>query len=261
MKNVLKSACGIDVHSKMLMATIVYEEKVNKKKVTKEFPNFNSKFKDLINWLTQFNVEKIVLESTSVYWMQIYDHLSEAGFKVELVNAYHVKKVPGRKTDVSDSEWLAELCLHGLLRASFVPSSNIRSLRLLTRYRIKVSRQLASEKNRLGKVLDSCGMRLSAVMSRIDCVSGIKMVKALAEGNLSENQIVSLAQGSLKKKEKNLKMALSGELTDRHRFLLSKILNHMEFLNGQLDDLDKKIFSSLGPYKKKMEITSNNSRN
>ena len=260
MITVLESACGIDVHSKMLMATIVYKQNGVQKKITKEFPNFNLHFETLETWLKKHEVGKVVLESTSIYWMQIYDYLSSRGLKVELVNAFHVKKVPGRKTDVSDSEWLAELCLHGLLKASFVPSANIRSLRLLTRYRVKLSRVLAAEKNRMGKVLDSCGMRLSAVMSRIDCVSGMKMVKALAEGKLSEEEIISLASGSLKKKDKEFKMALSGNLTERHRFLLREIQCHMEFLLGQLEKLDKKIFSSMGPYKKKMGTFTDNSR-
>ena len=157
------------------------------------------------SWMKKFGVEKIVIESTGIYWNDFCDYFTNKGYQVDVVNAFHIKNVPGKKTDVSDSQWPAELCLYGLFKGSFVPSREIRSLRLLTRYRTKTTRQITSEKNRLSKVLEFAGIRLTYAMRKVDCVSGMAIVRAIAYGETSKKKLMSLARGSLRQKTVSLR--------------------------------------------------------
>ena len=185
MDNIYQTVCGIDVHQHMLMCTVVNVKSGQTRFFTKEFKNFPKNFSNLRTWMKRYKVEKVVLESTGVYWNCLYSDLTESGYKVDVVNAFHVKKVPGKKTDVSDSQWLAELCVYGLLSPSFIPPRQIRSLRLLTRYRTKTVRQISSEKNRMYKILEYSGIRLTYAMSQADCVSGMAIIRAIANGEKS----------------------------------------------------------------------------
>ena len=182
MDAIYKTVCGIDVHQHMLMCSIVKVKNGKIHFITKEFGNFHKDFSTLKTWLNRNRVERVVVESTGVYWSSLYDYLTDVGHRVDVVNAYHVKNVPGRKTDVSDSQWLAELCACGLLSPSFIPPRQIRSLRLLTRYRTKTSRQISSERNRMYKILEYSGIRLTYAMSKADCVTGMAIIRAIANG-------------------------------------------------------------------------------
>ena len=225
-----------------------------KKMYTREVKNFSRGFSELNSWMKRFKVEKVVLESTGIYWNNLYDYLFEKGYSVDVVNAHHVKKVPGRKTDVSDAQWLAELGMHGLLSGSFVPSREIRSLRLLARYRTKTVRQIASEKNRMLKVLEFSGIRLTYAMSKADCVSGMAMIKAIAKGEKSVKKLISLARGSLCQKTEEFSYALSGKMTEDDRFVLKRILKRIEYLEQEAESLKKELFLRIGQYEKQWRL-------
>ena len=255
MEKINQTVCGIDVHQHMLMCTIVTEDKSHKVKyLTKEFKNFQKGFSSLHSWLRSFNVQRIIFESTGIYWNHLHSYLTNKGYTVDVVNAYHVKKVPGRKTDVSDSQWLGELCVYGLLNPSFVPSEKIRSLRLLTRYRTKTVQQISSEKNRMFKILEFSGIRLTYAMKKGDCVTGMAMIRAIADGETSRSRLMSLARGSLKRKTEEFSYALSGKITEDNRFVLQKILSRTDFLEKERESLEQEIFFRMEPYKRQWQL-------
>jgi transposase len=194
------------------------------------------------------------MESTGIFWKAVYAALEDAGIEGRVVNARHVKQVPGRKTDVCDSEWLAELGRCGLLRHSFIPPGDLRELRLLTRYRRKLTGVLASEKNRLHKILDDAGIRLGCVVTDIDGVSARAMVEALIDGGLTPEQMAEKALGRLQKKKDDLQLALEGEISDRHRLVLQKILGHVKWLQRQIAIIDGQIVAAMKPYEEEWKL-------
>jgi transposase len=194
------------------------------------------------------------MESTGVYWKAVYEEIEDVGVKVIVVNAQHIKRVPGRKTDVADSEWLAELARCGLLRASFIPPKDLRQLRLLTRYRMKMSGYLSSEQNRLHKVLDDGGIKLGSVVSNIDGVSAQRMIQSLIEGNKPPQEIAQLAVGQLRSKEQALALSLNGRLSDRHRDLLKRISRHIQWLNAEIADIDTQVVAAMQPYQQEWQL-------
>jgi transposase len=213
LRTLIKSCAGLDVHKAQVVCTLIkeeFEEQIRKE--TSEYSTFRHDLSHLAQWLKKEEVELAVMESTGIYWKPIYEALEEIGIETYVVNARHVKNVPGRKTDVQDSEWLAELARCGLLKASFVPPRDFRELRLLTRRRKKLSGYLSGEKNRLHKVLDDCGVRLGCVVSDIDGVSARKMIEALIEGDKTPDQMARLARGQLRQKESEIKLALDGRI-------------------------------------------------
>jgi transposase len=240
---------GLDVHRSLVVATILKsapDEGLEKK--VREFPAFRRSLQEMARWLKREDVELAVMESTGIYWKAVFDALEDEEIEAMVVNARHVKNVPGRKTDVMDSEWLAELARCGLLRSSFIPPRDIRELRLLTRYRMKLSGILSGEKNRLHKVLDDCGIRLGAVVSDIDGVSAREMVRALLDGSSSPKEIARLARGKLRNKLDKLELSLDGRISDRHRMLLEAITNHIEGLQQQIQEMDRQVFAAMEPY-------------
>lgn len=246
---------GLDVHRKMVVCTIIREMPDGVfSKQTREYPSFRRDLEGLAHWLHEQGVDLAVMESTGIYWKAVYGALEEAGVESFVVNARHVKNVPGRKTDVQDSEWLAELARCGLLRPSFVPSSDFRQLRMLSRYRRKLTGYLSGQKNRLHKVLDDCGIRLGCVVSDIDGVSGRAMVEALIEGKESPEQIAQLARGQLRKKDEALRLALDGQISDRHRLVLRKILDHIRYLDQEIEAIDAQIVTAMEPYKEEWRL-------
>lgn len=245
---------GLDVHQATVVCTVLKEDAEGKiHKETHEYPTFRRDLERLAQWLKEVGVEFAVMESTGIYWKAVYEALEEAELKAFVVNARHVKNVPGRKTDVQDSEWLAELARCGLLRASFIPPRDLRQLRLLTRYRGKLSGYLAGEKNRLHKVLDDSGIRLGCVVSDIDGVSARRMIEALIEGRRTPEEIANLAIGRLGKKTPELRMALEGRLSDRHRFLLKHIQGHIKWLERQIKEIDRQVVAAMEPYREEWQ--------
>lgn len=255
LENLVKRCAGLDVHKEIIVCTLLIEVADGQlQKTVREYPSFQQELTKLAKWLKDSDVELAVMESTGVYWKSVYEALEAESLNTYVVNAYHIKKVPGRKTDVSDSEWLAELARCGLLRASFIPPRDLRELRLLTRYRRKLVGTLAGQKNRLHKVLDDSGIRLGCVVSDIDGVSAKKMIAALLEGVKSPAEIADLAQGTLRKKKDQLCPSLEGRLSDRHRFLLRHIQQHIEFLQQEIAQLDAQIVAAMAPYQKEWQL-------
>lgn len=253
-KGIVERVAGLDVHKDTVVGTVLLENPGGDPlKETKTFGTINKMLKELAIWLTQHRVELAVMESTGIYWKPVFEMLEAAGLRVFLVNARHVRNVPGRKTDVKDSEWLAELARCGLLRPSFVPPKDLRELRSVSHYREKVSGMLASEKNRLQKSLDECGIRLSSVVSDINGVSARKMIQALVNG-MPIASIPALAVGTLRGKQEELLAALEGTLSERHRFLLRQMESHIRFLGNELEQIDAKLIEGMTPYEKEWQL-------
>lgn len=249
MQPLLESCCGLDVHKSMVMACIAYGplDKPPKLEIRK-FSTLTSDLRELKNWLTAYKVTAVAMESTGIYWKPIFNIL-EDGFDVVLANAQHIKNVPGRKTDVKDCQWIAQLFRNGLISGSFIPPREIRELRDLTRTRKKLVGELASEKNRVQKVLEDANIKLSSVVSKVFGVSSLNMIGVLLEKEeLSTEEIAELAKGKLKKKVDLLAKALDGYVTDHHRFLLKQHLAHIDFLAEQIKDFDEEIRKRLEPY-------------
>lgn len=248
MENQIECGCGLDVHQATVVACLLKE--TSRRKAKKEMRTFGTTTREIINlqdWLVSAGCTHVAMESTGVYWKPIYAIL-EGSFEIVVANAQHIKKVPGRKTDVKDAEWIAELLCHGLLRKSFVPPPPIRELRDLTRYRRKLVESQASERNRLLKVLESANIKLSSVATDVFGQSGRMMIRALIDGSLTIEQIADLALGKLRSKLAELVLALEGKLEQHHRFLMAMQLSRLEAVERDLDSLDRLINQKLEPY-------------
>jgi transposase len=251
---IVKRCAGLDVHKMKVTVTVIIEEKdgrVNEQ--TKEYKTFRKQRRQMCRWLQKLEIALAVMESTGNYWRSIHDSLEAEGIRAWVVNARHLKQVPGRKTDVGDSKWLAMVGRMGLIRASFVPSKDFRELRLITRQRQKLMASFSAEKNRLHKVLDDAGIRLGGVVSDINGVSSRAMIAGLIEGN-PPLELVTYAKGRLKEKIPELLEALDEPLGERHRMLLSKIQGHLRYLEGQIQELDSYLFEQMSPYQEQWKI-------
>ena len=243
-----RRVAGVDVHRMLHVVTaLVEEEDGTIKQHSQEFGGYRRDCRALAALLVELRVELVVLESTGIYWKSLYAHLERAGLRVWVVNAHAVKQVPGRKTDLSDSQWLAVLARFGLVKGSFIPPQDMRELRLVSRYRRKLSAMRASELNRLHKTLDDGGIKLGAVVSDIGGVSAREMVAGLIAGQ-SLDVLLGHARGALKNKTEALAASLDGELTGRHLFVLKHIHAHIETLEQELADIDAYLMQAMQPY-------------
>ena len=243
-----RRVAGVDVHRMLHVVTaLVEQEDGTIKQHSQEFGGYRRDCRALAAWLVELGVELVVLESTGIYWKSVYAHLERAGLRVWVVNAHKVKHVPGRKTDLSDSQWLAVLARFGLVKGSFIPPQDMRELRLVSRYRRKLSAMRASELNRLHKTLDDGGIKLGAVVSDIGGVSAREMVAGLIAGQSLE-ALLGHARGALKRKTEALAASLDGELTGRHLFVLKHIHAHIETLERELADIDAYLMQAMQPY-------------
>jgi len=243
-----RRVAGIDVHRMLHVVTVLIEQPDGSmQRQAREFGGFRRDCVALAAWLVELGVELVVMESTGIYWKSVYAHLENAGVRAWVVNAHSIKYVPGRKTDMADSEWLAVLARFGLVRASFIPPKDLRELRLISRYRRKVSGMCASEVNRLHKVLDDGGIKLGGVVSDINGVSARAMVSGLIEGKPVE-QLLALAHGNMKSKREDLLASLQGDLSARHLFVLGHIHAHIETLHSELAQIDRYLLDAMQPY-------------
>lgn len=213
---VVSVGCGIDVHKDIIVATI---QKSNEQIETKEFRAYTSSLKSLRDWCKTEHVTHVAMESTGVYWKPVYNVLEDA-FEIILVNARHVKNVPGHKTDKKDSKWLSKLLLSGLLKGSFIPPKEIRELRDLIRYRKKIIAQIAREKNRIIKILEDANIKLSSVLSNVDGVVGTNIINSLIAGIVDINELMKFYHGKIKTSKEEFRLALEGTITKHHRFML-----------------------------------------
>jgi transposase len=205
-----RRVAGIDVHRMLHVVTVLIEQPDGSiDKHSREFGGFKRDCRALAAWLNELQVQLVVMESTGIYWKSVYAHLDNAGITAWVVNAHFIKHVPGRKTDMLDSEWLAVLARFGLVRGSFIPPKDLRELRLVSRYRRKLNAMCTSQINRLHKMLDDGGVKLGAVVSDIHGVSARAMVRGLIEGQ-SQAMLLAQARGALKRKTEELAASLDG---------------------------------------------------
>lgn len=251
---IYKSGVGLDVHQKHITACVIVEQTDGTIHTeTKEFGTFKRDRRALVEWIKQWTPEVVVMESTGIYWKSTYAILENNGIIALVVNARYVKQVPGRKTDIEDSRWLAMLARAGLLSNGFVPPEQIRNFRLISRQRQKLVGMLASEKNRIHKVLTDGGIRLSVVVSDIHGLSARQMIECLIEGGISE-QALEYAGSRLKATSEELLDALDGDLSDVHRFVLREIMNHIRDLEAQIGKFDNQLLKELSPYRWALEF-------
>jgi len=248
MQTLVERGCGLDVHQATVVACLLIVRKDGR--VQKQLRTFGTTTRELLSlreWLLSEGCTHVALESTGVYWKPVYAIL-EGAFQIVVANAQHVKKVPGRKTDVKDAEWIADLLCHGLLRSSFVPPQPIRELRDFTRYRRKLVESRSAERNRLLKVLETANIKLASVATDVFGTSGRLMLRALIEGKSTPQEMAELAQKRLRSKIPQLELALEGKLEEHHRFLLKLQLDRLERVESDLAALEQRIQEKLQPY-------------
>jgi transposase len=248
MEIVHKTCAGLDVHKKTVVAAIIVPgEQGGLRKEVRTFGSMTSDLLALSDWLMACEVSHVAMESTGEYWKPVFNIL-ENNFEVLLVNAQHIKMVPGRKTDIKDSEWIAELLRHGLLRASFVPPLGQRELRDLTRSRSTFVRTRATLVNRVHKVLEGANIKLGSVASDVMGVSGRAMLAALVEGQSSPVEMAELARGRMRDKRELLAKALEGRVQAHHRFVLSELLAQIDNLDDTIDRFNQQIETYCRPF-------------
>jgi transposase len=242
---------GLDVHKKTVVAAII----VQGKKETRTFETMTSDLLALSDWLTSEGVTHVAMESTGEYWKPVYNIL-ENNFEVLLVNAQHIKSVPGRKTDIKDAEWIADLLRHGLLKASFIPPVGQRELRELTRYRTTFVQEKATLINRIQKVLESANIKLASVASNVVGVSGRAMLAAIIEGKATPTEMADLSKGRLREKRDALIKALEGQVKSHHRFVLTELLCQVDSLDETIARFDQQIEEYCRPFEEMVTLES-----
>jgi transposase len=248
MEAIVERCCGLDVHQATVVACLLVGAADRRaKKDVRTFGTTTAELKRLRDWLRGERCTHVGMESTGIYWMPVYTIL-EGEFELVVGNAMHIKQVPGRKTDVKDSEWIADLVRHGLIRRSFVPPKPLRELRDLLRYRRKLVDSQAAERNRMLKLLETANIKLATVASDVFGVSGRSMLRALLDGELTPEQMADLARGRMRQKLESLAPALDGRVEEHHRFLLAIQLERMEEVESTIVKLDARIDEKLLPY-------------
>lgn len=249
MQTLVEHGCGLDVHQSTVVACLLRVRQDGK--VQKQLRTFGTTTRELLGlreWLLAEGCTHVAMESTGVYWKPVYAVLEGGALEIVVANAQQVKKVPGRKTDVKDAEWIADLLCHGLLRSSFVPPQPIRELRDLTRYRRKLVESRSAERNRLLKLLESANIKLASVATDVFGLSGRLMLKALVAGQASLPEMAELAKGKLRRKIPQLELALEGKLQEHHRFLLQLQQDRLDAVEKDLATLEQRIQQKLEPY-------------
>lgn len=222
----------------------------------RETRTFGTMTRDLLalaDWLTAEGCTHVAMESTGVYWKPVYNLLEDTGLHVIVVNAYHIKAVPGRKTDVKDAEWIADLLRHGLVRGSFIPDRSQRELRELVRYRKTLIQSRASEVNRVQKILEGANIKLGSVASNVMGASGRAMLESMVEGTTDPKVMAALAKGRLRRKRDDLEEALNGLLGPHQRMILATQLRHVDFLDEEIERLSAEIEQRMRPFEEALQ--------
>jgi len=249
MQIISRCCCGLDVHKKVIVGCLISidDDGVESRQVRK-FGTMTEDLLSLLDWLQESRCTHVAMESTGVYWKPVYNILEGHIDQVLVVNAQHLKAVPGRKTDVRDSEWIAELLQHGLLKGSFIPPPPVREVRDLTRYRSSLIRERARTVNRLQKVLEDANIKLASVVSDIKGASATAMLRALVAGHTNPEILACLAKGTLRKKREQLIKALTGRLKPHHQFLIAEQLSQIDYLDEAIERISAKIGECLRPF-------------
>ena len=253
MEELLERGCGLDVHKKTIVACIMMGFGKKTRKETRTFGTTTEDLEELGEWLKENNIEHVAVESTSVYWLPIFNVLGD-GFDFTLANARHIKNVPGRKTDVKDSEWICKLLKCGLIQKSFIPPEPIRHLRDLTRYRSSLIRNLCRAKNHYIKLLESKGIKLSSVFSDPFGKTARKLLEALMDGETNFKELLSYIPGQVKASKKEIRKALKGNMQNKHCRLLRIAYDRIIELENAIKELDAEIGQELIPYAKQVEL-------
>ena len=249
METIIERCCGIDVHKKTIVACLITGQPQEKPKTT--IKTFSTMTRDLLafrDWLVSEGCTHVAMESTGVYWKPIFNILEDS-MEVILANARSVKNVPGRKTDVKDCQWIAQLLRHGLIAGSFIPPKPIRELRDLTRYRQKLTQQKSSEINRLQKFLEDANIKLSSVASDITGVSAQEMIQHLIQEDMTSQEMAQLAKGRLRNKIEQLEQSLEGYLSNHHRLILRLSLQMIASYDEAIENLNTEIEKRMEPHR------------
>jgi transposase len=241
-------SCGLDVHKKVVVACVI----TPRKKETRSFGTVTPELLKLKEWLSTSKVSHVAMESTGVFWKPIWN-LLEDSFNLVLVNAQYIKRVPGRKTDVKDAEWIAEVLRHGLVQGSFVPDRSQRELRDLTRYRRSLVNERVREINRIQKVLEAANIKLSSVATDIAGVSGRAILAAMVTGVEDPAVLADMAKGTLRRKKALLEEALQGLISEQQKLMLKIQLEHLDSLDKQIAQLDEQIDKRISPQREAIE--------
>lgn len=248
---IIQCGCGIDVHQQVIVATI---RRSDTEYETRNFEAYTRSLTELREWCKSEGVTHIAMESTGIYWKPVFNILEE-DFEIILVNARHVKNVPGHKTDKKDSDWISKLLLSGLLKGSFIPPKDIRELRDLVRYKRKLTSQVASEKNRLIKVLEDCNIKLSSVVSDVnDGVSATRIIRDIIQGVTDTDRLMTHLHGRIKADREQIRKALEGRVTAHHRFMMSIIKESMEETEKIIAKVDSQIDKAVKKYQVELDL-------
>ncbi len=245
MEVVHERCCGLDIHKRTVTACIVTPEG----RETRTFGTVTSELLRLADWIESKGCTHVAMESTGIFWKPIYNLLEEQGLELLVVNAKHIKAVPGRKTDVKDAEWIADLLRHGLLRGSYIPDRPQRELRELVRYRKSLIRERASEANRIQKTLEGANIKLSSVATDVLGVTGRAILEEIIGGNVDPKVLASLAKGRLKSKQAELEEALKGLVGPHIRFMLVVQLSHIDALDEAIERVSAEIEARMRPFR------------
>jgi len=244
MQVVYQRCCGLDVHQRSLTACVITPAG----RSTRSFGTMTRALLALADWLEEEQVTQVAMEATGVYWKPVYNLLESHELTLLVVNAQHIKAVPGRKTDVQDAEWIADLLRHGLLRGSYIPGREQRELRELVRYRKALVRERSAEANRLQKTLEGANIKLASVASDVLGKSGRAMLEALVAGTTDPEVLAALAKGRLRGKQAQLEQALRGLMGPHQRLLLAAQLRHVDFLDQQIAQLSQEVETRMRPF-------------
>lgn len=247
---IVERGAGLDVHKETVVATI---DGPGIKKETRTYNTFTNDLQRLRDWLKENGITHVAMESTGIYWKPVFNILEDT-FEVILVNARHIKHVPGRKTDVSDSAWLCKLLRNGLVKGSFVPPKDIRELRDLTRYHRKLTQAVSAEKNRVQKILEDANIKLSSVVSDTFGVSATAIIDALMTGELTPEEMSGFARGKLRKKKDAIREALVGRITKHHIFMIHTSLEHIKSVEKLMAEIDRQVDEKLTAYRAEYEL-------
>lgn len=254
MRIVHQNVAGLDVHKKVVVAAIIVQKADGTWLQTRRsFGTMTKDLLDLSDWLMSHNVTHVAMESTGEYWKPVFNML-ENNFEVIVVNAQHISKVPGRKTDQSDAEWIAELLKHGLLKASFIPPLGQRELREFNRYRSSFIRERATLVNRVQKVLESANIKLASVATDLMGISGRAMLTAIITGQAKPDEMADLAKGRMRDKREQLTKALEGSAKAHHRFVITELLCQIDSLDETIARFDQEIEDYCRPFEDAVKL-------
>lgn len=254
MERLFERCAGLDIHKDTVVACVrVPGEDGKRHQETRTFATTTEQLLVLLDWLRSWEVTLVGMESTGIYWRPVY-YLLEDHMECWLLNAQHLRNVPGRKTDVKDAEWICQLVEHGLVRASFVPPREIRELRDLTRYRKAQIEERTREVQRLEKTLQDAGIKLSSVASKVLGVSGRLMLEAMISGTHDPEVLAELAKGQLRNKLPALREALQGRFTSHHALIVGRQLAHIDFLDEAIADLSERVDEVIAPFANKVAL-------